>query len=169
MFEQNKFILHINMADIIKGDQLMIFVGGSAIAYATSHTLSLTGNTTDISSKDHGFWGASDIGNLTWEATTENLYTEAGFDGLFNAYLNKTPVTIVFGYADNYNVNGLYLDGGTKPQNDQRPDSWTAASTKGYTGQAVITSLSVNANSGENATFSCTFTGKGAIRNLASA
>ena len=165
MFEQNKFILHINMADnIIKGDKLMIFVGGSAIAYATSHTLSLTGNTTDISSKDHGFWGASDIGNLTWEATTENLYTEAGFDGLFNAYLKKTPVTIVFGYASNYNVNGLWLGEGTNPGGYE--NSWTADSTKGYTGQAVITSLSVNANTGENATFSCTFTGKGAIRNL---
>ena len=151
---------------IIKGDQLMIFVGGSAIAYATSHTLSLTGNTTDISSKDHGFWGASDVGNLTWECTTENLYTEAGFDGLFNAYLNKTAVTIVFGYASNYNVNGLLLEGGTQSQGDTRPASWTADGTKGYSGQAVITSLSVNANTGENATFSCTFTGKGAIRNL---
>lgn len=152
---------------IIKGDELMIFVGGSAIAYATSHTLSLTGNTIDISSKDHGFWGASDIGNLTWEATTENLYTEDGFDGLFNAYLAKTPVTIVFGYASNYNVNGLLL-GATAGTGDTRPSAWTAANNKGYQGSAVITSLTVNANTGENATFSCTFTGKGAIINLAS-
>ena len=151
---------------IIKGDKLMIFVGGSAIAYATSHTLSLTANTVDISSKDHGFWGASDTGNLTWEATTENLYTESGFDGLFNAYLAKTPVTIVFGYASNYDTNGLFLEGGTQATGDNRPAAWTADNSKGYTGQAVITSLSVNANTGENATFSCTFTGKGAIRNL---
>lgn len=151
---------------IIKGDALMIFVGGNAIAHSTSHTLSLTGSTIDISSKDFGFWGASDIGNLTWEATTENLYTESGFDGLFNAYLAKTPVTIVFGYASNYEVNGLKL--GSVDPNDDRPESWTADSTKGYTGEAIITSLSVNANTGENATFSCTFTGKGAIRNLAS-
>ena len=150
---------------IIKGDELMIFVGGSAIAYATSHTLSLTGNTIDISSKDHGFWGASDVGNLTWEATTENLYTEDGFDGLFNAYLAKTPVTIVFGYASNYNVNGLLL-GETAGTGDTRPSAWTAANNKGYQGSAVITSLTVNANTGENATFSCTFTGKGAIINL---
>lgn len=151
---------------IIKGDKLMIFVGGSAIAYATSHTLSLTANTVDISSKDHGFWGASDTGNLTWEATTENLYTESGFDGLFNAYLAKTPVTIVFGYASNYDTNGLFLEGGTQTAGDSRPTAWTADNSKGYTGQAVITSLSVNANTGENATFSCTFTGRGAIRNL---
>ena len=150
---------------IIKGDELMIFVGGSAIAYATSHTLSLTGNTIDISSKDHGFWGASDVGNLTWEATTENLYTEDGFDGLFTAYLAKTPVTIVFGYASNYNVNGLLL-GETAGTGDTRPSAWTAANNKGYQGSAVITSLTVNANTGENATFSCTFTGKGAIINL---
>lgn len=152
---------------IIKGDELMIFVGGSAIAYATSHTLSLTANTVDISSKDHGFWGASDTGNLTWEATTENLYTEDGFDGLFNAYLAKSEVTIVFGYASNYNTNGLFLEGGTQAAGDDRDAAWVQDTTKGYSGKAVITSLSVNANTGENATFSCTFTGKGAIINLA--
>jgi len=151
------------MAEIIKGDKLMIFVGGQAIAYAKTHTLSLSANTVDIGSKDHGFWGASDVGKLTWEATTENLYTENAFDSLFNAYLNKTKVTIVFGYASNYDVNGLNL---TEAQGDTRPASWTADQSKGYTGQAVITSLSVNANTGENATFSCTFTGAGAIQNL---
>ena len=152
------------MAEIIKGDKLMIFVGGQAIAYAKTHTLSLSGNTVDIGSKDHGFWGASDVGKLTWEATTENLYTEDGFDALFNSYLNKSQVTIVFGYASNYDVNGLKL--GSTDQSDTRPESWTPAANKGYTGTAVITSLSVNANTGENATFSCTFTGMGAIRNL---
>lgn len=154
------------MSRIIKGDELMIFVGGQAIAYAKTHTLSLSANTVDIGSKDHGFWGASDVGKLTWEATTENLYTIDAYDTLFNTYLHKDKVTIVFGYASNYDVNGLYLDGGTKPQTDVRPDAWAADQSKGYMGQAVITSLSVSANTGENATFSCTFTGAGAIQNL---
>ena len=150
------------MGQIIKGDELMLFKGGNALAFATSHTLTVSGNTIDISSKDHGFWGASEVGKITWEITTENLYTEDDYDALFDAMLNKQEITIVFGYASNYNVNGLRLNS----DDANRPEAWTASEGKGYKGQAVITSLTTNANSGENATFSATFTGKGAIVNL---
>lgn len=142
------------MGNIIKGDELMVFKGGSALAYATSHTLTITGNTIDIASKDNGYWGSSDIGNITWEMSTENLYTDSDYDALFTAMVNKTPVTLVFAKAGNYDVNGLASEGGSV-------QAWT--STGGYTGSAVITSLTVNANTGENATYSATFTGKGAI------
>ena len=64
------------MEKIIKGDELMLFNGEHSIAYATSHTLTISGNAIDISSKDHGFWGASEVGNITWEITSENLWTE---------------------------------------------------------------------------------------------
>lgn len=150
------------MSQIIKGDELMIFKDGHALAYATSHTLSIQGSTIDISSKDVGYWGAQDLGAISFEASTENLYTEGAYDELFDAMLNKEEITIVFGYASNYNVNGLRLN-----SDDQgRPEEWIPSASKGYKGQAVITSLQVNANTGENATFSATFTGKGAIVNL---
>lgn len=155
------------MGNIIKGDELMIFQGGSALAFATSHTLTINGNTVDISSKDHGYWGASEIGNITWEATTENLYTESDYNALFNAMLNKTEVEIVFGFASNYDPNGLNTSPGSG-SGDSRPAAWTAATGKGYKGKAIITNLVANANTGENATFSATFTGRGAIMNLAS-
>lgn len=142
------------MGNIIKGDALMVFKGGSALAYAKSHVLTITGNTIDISSKDNGFWGSSEIGNITWEITSENLYTADDYDALFTAMVAKTPVTIVFAQAGNYDVNGLASEGGTV-------QAWTASG--GYTGSAYITSLTANANTGENATYSVTFTGKGAI------
>lgn len=139
------------MQNIIKGDELMLFKNNKSLAYATSHTLTITGNTIDVSSKDHGYWGASEIGNITWEITTENLYTDTDFDALFDAMVAKTPVTIIFGKAGNYNVNGL-----------GNLANWTPG-TVYKTGSAVITSLTANANTGENATFSATFTGVGAI------
>lgn len=139
------------MNTIIKGDELMLFKGNKSLAYATSHTLTITGNTIDISSKDHGYWGASEIGNITWEITTENLYTDSEYDALFDAMVAKTPITVMFGKASNYDINGL----GNKT-------SW-APGTSYKTGSAVITSLVANANTGENATFSATFTGVGAI------
>lgn len=92
---------------IVKGDELMLFTGENSIAYATSHTLTITGNTIDISSKDHGYWGASEVGNVTWEITSENLYTDKYYDTLFDSMINKTPITVAFGFASDWDVNGL--------------------------------------------------------------
>ena len=142
------------MANIIKGDELMLFKNGVSMAFATAHTLTITGNTIDISSKDHGYWGASEIGNVTWEITSENLYTDGDYNALFQAMINKTALTVAFGHASNYNVNGLGSNA-----------NWTLDQTTNayYVGSAYITSLTANANTGENATFSVTLTGVGAL------
>ena len=148
---------------IVHGDELMLFdTQGKAFAYATSHTLTLTGNTVDVSSKDHGFWGASEVGSLTWEITTENLYTDDAYDKLFDLMVSAEPVTVAFAKASNYNVNGLVATGGSV-------ESWTPDSVQYRSGKAVITSLTVNANTGENATYSSTFTGAGALTKAAGA
>ena len=129
---------------------------GKALAYATSHTLTLTGNTVDISSKDHGFWGASEVGSVTWEITTENLYTDDDYDKLFDMMITAEPVTIAFAKASNYDKNGLTTTGGTV-------EAWEPDQKNYRSGKAVITSLTLNANTGENATYSATFTGNGAL------
>lgn len=146
------------MKQILKGDELMLFKDKKSIAYATSHVLTITGNTVDIASKDHGFWGASEVGSLTWEITSENLYTQDAYDTLFDAMVACEPIDVAFGKVANYNKNGI--DNSTT---DWTPD--TAGSVK-Y-GKAVITSLVANANTGENATFSITLTGQGAITKTA--
>lgn len=142
---------------IIKGDELMLFdANNKALAWATSHTLTITGNTVDISTKDHGYWGASEIGNLTWEITSENLYCDDNYDELFDIMVAKEPVTVAFAKVSNYDENGLTSVGGTV-------SAWTPDTTNYRSGQAVITSLTVNANTGENATYSVTFTGAGPL------
>lgn len=147
----------MSKSTIVKGDELMLFKDNKSLAYATSHALSITGNTVDISSKDHGYWGASEIGNITWEITSENLYVDSEFDNLFTAMVAKSPITVTFGHADNYNANGL----GDSSTN-WIPDASVGA--KYYEGPAVITSLQANANTGENATYSITLTGTGALQ-----
>lgn len=139
------------------GDELMVFLNNKSIAYATSHTLNITGNTIDISSKDSGYFGASEIGNITWEITSENLFTDGEYDTLFSAMLAKTPVTLVFGHAKDYNTNGL----GDSSTN-WIPD--TSVGAKYYEGPAIITSLQANANTGENSTYSITLTGNGPLQ-----
>ena len=143
------------MATIIKGDELMLFKNDQSLAFATAHTLTISGSTIDISSKDHGYWGASEIGNITWEITSENLYTDADYDALFSAMINKEKVTVKFGHASSYDVNGL-----------GELSYWSPASTNLYTGEAFITSLTANANTGENATFSVTLSGAGALKKV---
>ena len=144
------------MEKIIKGDELMLFNDEKSIAYATSHTLTINGNTIDISSKDHGFWGASEIGNITWEITSENLFTDKYYTLLFDAMINKTQLTVAFGFASNWDVNGLT---GNNTQYDLDKTS------NYYSGKVYVTSLTANANTGENATMSITLTGCGALLN----
>ena len=148
------------MKQILKGDELMLFKNKKSIAYATSHVLTITGNTVDIASKDHGFWGASEVGSLTWEITSENLYTQDAYDDLFDAMVAAEPIDVAFGKVLNYDKNGI--DNSAK---NWAPDTATEGSVK-Y-GKAVITSLVANANTGENATFSITLTGQGALTKTA--
>ena len=146
------------MEKIIKGDELMLFKGEKSIAYATSHTLTVNGNTIDISSKDHGYWGASEVGNITWEITSENLYTDKYYGELFDAMVTRSQLTVAFGFASNWDVNGL---SGTNAE-------YTLNKTKTYyTGKVYVTSLTANANTGENATLSITLTGSGALTKVA--
>lgn len=142
--------------DIIKGSKLMVFVKGAPIAFATSHSLSMTTNTTEISTKDHGDFPAVLAQNITWELTTENLYSDTGSQTLFDAMLNMKPVTVAF-------VSSSYENATAEPGIvDPQSGSWTADSTIA-SGKALITSLSINAAAGDNATLSATFTGVGAL------
>lgn len=139
-------------ATIVKGDELMLFdAAGHSIAYATNHTLTISGDTQDISSKDHGVWGATSVNKISWEITSENLYTETAFDTLFTSMIGRAPITVYFGMHT--------AETGTPADGDIA--YWTQNGGHTYTGKAYITSLTANANNGENATFSITLTGVG--------
>jgi hypothetical protein len=86
---------------VINGGDLMLFVNGNSLAFATNHTLSVSTETSDTSHKDiAGSWTSTAIKTFSWEVSTENLYADEGngstFDVLFDAMTNKTLVTIVF-------------------------------------------------------------------------
>lgn len=144
-------------ADIIKGGHLMVFLNGEPIAFATSHSLSKTLNTQEISTKDHGDFGAVLPQNITWEITTENLYSLSCYDTLNKAFNAMQEVTVQFGestYSQDSVQNSIVgVTGAT---------NW-ATGTKYEEGKAYITSLQVTAGAGDNATMSATFTGNGII------
>ena len=143
--------------DIVKGSALMVFLGGSAIGFATSHTLSLTTNTTEVSTKDHGDYPSVVAQSIGWEVTAENLYSDTGETTYMKAMLAKFPVDIKFAKVANYSntdEKGI-IDNGEK-------STWTAGTVIAE-GKALITSFSINAATGDNATMSVTFTGVGAL------
>jgi len=151
---------------IIKGDDLMLFakIGDKykSIAYATSHVLTLSAEATDTSTKDHGIWGGSEINKITWEITSENLYTTEAYLDLFDIMISRNPVDVVFGLEHEDKSQGQSVVDGDYPY--WTPDYDNGSTGSAYlNGQAYITSLVANANNGENATFSITLTGKGGI------
>lgn len=143
-------------AQIIKGKDLMLFDStGNSYAYATNHTLTITAETSDISSKDHGIWGASEISKYSWEITSENLFTVDGYNSMFDNMLTGNAITVRFGLKKETDNSKTVADGDL--------NKWTASTTGYYEGKVFITSLTANANNGENATYSVTLTGSGKI------
>jgi len=144
--------------DIIKGSKLMVFLSDSPIAFATSHSLSITVNTSEVSTKDHGDFPSVIGKNITWEITTENLYSDGAESALWTAMKTMQPVTVKFAPASNYNNETAQ-----KGIVDVDSASDWSAGTAIASGKALITSLSVNAPAGDNATLSATFTGVGEL------
>ena len=160
---------------LIKGDDLMLFNGttGKSYAFATAHTLTITADTADTSSKDHGVWTGNEVAKISWEITSENLYTSEGFDDLFDSLINRKAIEVVFGLkqkgkADSTVADGDYSNwtpdyGATVPESG-KPEAPDSTTKDMYMGSAYITSLTANANTGENATYSVTLTGTGSIK-----
>lgn len=152
------------MSNFIKGNDLMLFdASGHSFAFATSHSLSVNAETSDISTKDHGFYGATDVTNLTWEITSDCLYTEEDFDKIFDMMIARNAVDLYFGVkaADELDKDGLTTAGGNYAGKDSIV-AWNKGETV-YKGKGIITSLQANANTGENATYSVTISGQGAL------
>lgn len=141
---------------IIKGDDLMLFdADGKSLAFATSHTFTMTGETVDISSKDHGVYTASSVNKISWEITSENLYTIDAYDNLFDKMVAREAIEVYFGQK---------VDEGDKTvADDDDLEYWSASNTHLKKGKAFITSLVANASNGDNATYSLTLTGSGKI------
>ena len=141
--------------EIIKGNQIQLFYNGRTFSWAQSHTLNLTGNTGDVSSKDHGIYTATEVMSVTWEVTGDYFYSDNSYDELFDLMMYRRPIVVEIAEVKNYSDMGLTEVGGDTPY-------WSPSviTRRGY---AVITSLNVNANNGENATYSITLTGNGPL------
>ena len=144
---------------IIEGSNLMLFSnveGGSgstmtALAAATSCKVGLKGNVQSKKSKDSGCWDESDVTTLSWDGSSDNLFTIEDYSTLMNAMIARKPIMIQFSTVKNADsVNGMPTGG------------WTP-NTDGFKGLALITSLEATGNNGDNATYSVSLTGTGPL------
>ncbi len=153
------------MGNIVKGKKLMVWVKSgedsyTSIGFATNHTLSTSASTISVSHKDledagSGKWDDQDIDTLSWTITSENFYANTAegktFADLFGYYAAGTVLDLKFGVAADSST-GVPTGGWVVP-----------ATGTVLQGKAIISSIDVNAPVDENASFSITFTGKGAL------
>lgn len=142
------------------GNDLMLFVDGKAIALATSHTLKMSVEMTDTSNKDSGAWASSIPGKMSWETTSENTYgvkepaTQQSYKTLVGIFLQRKPIKVNFGIAANADATAeLPEDGWKLPSGD-------------YEGNAYITSIDLNAPTGQTASFSISLSGTGQLKEI---
>lgn len=140
-------------ANTIEGKDLMLFIGTTtkkAIALATSMKLSISHASKEISSKDSGIWTDLAKGRLKWDASSDCLVTydttANNFEAMYDAMIARNKVTLTFALAT-----------GTSPD-------WTVDTTKDiYVGEAFIDKLDMNANDGDQTSFTVSFSGTGAL------
>ena len=158
---------------VIRGENLMLFLqkdgGFKSIAYATNHSLNINLSSTETSNKDQGTgtWSTFEAGVLSWDVSSDNLFGTGtdmqgfGYSDLVDLMLNKNQIDVVFaleGDSTSFTVGSGKLDevpeGGWKPKNEMPY----------YSGKAIITSISLNAPNGDNASYSVSLQGCGALK-----
>lgn len=151
-----------NNTDIVKGDELWLFIGETAstapIAFATQHSLNRSLNTTSVSSKDHGNTSYVIPGEGSWTCSTEALYSVDGYTSVMDLFDAGELIYVTFGKIANYNAEGIV---------DNSNALWSMTPSTGtnvvWNGKGYITSLQASGGHGDSATFSIEITGVGPL------
>lgn len=183
---------------VILGDVLQLFTmhGASSavmtsIGGATNHTLTITPEYTDITCKDAGIFGWKKLNKINWEIQTENLFVAGEYKALLKNALGDFTFTVYFG-TSNWSENGVaQVDSYWTPKFASDANSYgtvydnTSSSTDTgyrfaddnsgtntvkciYKGKVKISSLTLNAQTGETASYSATLTGVGPFEEVTS-
>jgi len=125
----------------INGTDLLVYVDDVAVACSTTCTLNINQETVDSTCKDVGVWANSIPGRKSWDVSVDGLYqldVDISFTGLSNLILGDdiNDVTLKFGQID----KNFY-----------------------WSGEAILTSISLSGDDQSLSSFSASFTGVGAL------
>ena len=138
---------------LVKGEEMYLYVtsGNTPIAFATTCSVQIDGETIDTSNKMSGRWNSNLAGKNSYTISSDALFTQTeglySFDALMTKMIEGGKLEWTIGKAKNY-ITGDYDLDTTKPH---------------YKGEGFVTSLSLNAGNNEVANCSITITGSGAI------
>lgn len=147
----------------IDGKDLMLWIGGIVVALSTTCSVEVNANTEDSGTKDDGIWDASNVTGLSWNLSNEsvaakdNAATAQSYKELLKKMLAKEPIDVTFGIPTNQSDNGVPEAG------------WTAPTDDGYKGEALITSLKLDAAKGSKAKITVSLKGVGALEPMTTA
>lgn len=143
--------------DIYRG-QLFVLVGELPIAFASSASLEVTTEEVDISNKMMGDWAGSLPGKKSYTVSSESFITrkegEMSFDTLMEHVISGETLNFFFGDAkaeDQDNFGGTFAKDTTQVN---------------YTGEVMITSISVSSEAGSIAKCSVSFKGIGGLKKV---
>ena len=153
---------------ILMGEKVQLWVKDKSgatptcLAMATSLSVEISADATDISSKDSGRWSSSLLGKISWTASASNLFTVADYSKLIDVMVANTPIEIVFATVKNYDT----VTSGTTDSEGMftnTPTVWESNDDM-YHGKVIVNSISLSANNGEVSTYDVSFTGVGALQ-----
>lgn len=121
----------------IKGLDVLIKVGSTVVGGQRNASLEMSAETIDTTVKSTGGWAAKIPGIKSWTSSCDGVYflSDAGLTAAQTAFMNGTEVKLEFSKA-----SGL-----------------------AYSGQAVITSMSVEAGQEDVVSYTISFEGTGAL------
>ena len=121
----------------IKGLDVLIKVGSQVVGGQRNGSLEMSAETIDTTVKSTGGWASKIPGIKSWTSSCDGVYfvDDAGLEAAQAAFMNGTEVKLDFS-----NSSGL-----------------------AYSGQAVITSMSVEAGQEDVVSYTISFEGTGAL------
>ena len=121
----------------IKGLDVLIKVGSQVVGGQRNASLEMSAETIDTTVKTTGGWASKIPGIKSWTSSCDGVYfvDDAGLEAAQTAFMNGTAVSLEFS-----NSSGL-----------------------SYSGQAVITSMSVEAGQEDIVSYTISFEGTGAL------
>jgi hypothetical protein len=129
---------------IINGTDLKVFIEGLPVAHSTSCELSLTHSPRESTTKDSGGDTARLPGKRDWSLSCDSLYAEVYDDEEKTGFLELVAA----------------IKAGTKLALEFKTD---VVGDQIYSGNAYLTDLNINAGTEENASYTASFAGTGAI------
>ena len=130
---------------VINGGDILLYIEDRILACSTSHTIELSNSVREVACKGSGEFSSAEYGRYSWTVSTDALLdlgkddnTYISYDDLMALMTSKTIVSIKSTYEE---ATGEMI----------------------LSGETIITSISLSAADNENASYSVSLQGRGAL------